>query len=236
MTRISRTRNGITHSPVDAGRRDGRGRRHGRGPRPRRPQRRHEGVYPHAVYLRQSRRDRLRQGQRRLLRRRHRRRGRFGAGGAIYRGTLDRRVVKEFIPGAPGKEAAGLKVAHGKLYVAGGFHRRCLGLQHRDETAACVVRDGLGAGMLNDLVVTKNGDVFVTDSLVPRCGTSRRRRSRMAAAGRKSIPVGDPKSSTTSTDLQPQWHRGDQGRPVTHRRAVQHRQVVPHRSRRRCPW
>ena len=43
------------------------------------------------------------------------------SGGAIYRGTLDRRLVTEFIPGAPGKEATGMKVSRGKLYVAGGF-------------------------------------------------------------------------------------------------------------------
>jgi hypothetical protein len=32
----------------------------------------------------------------------------------------------EFIPGAPGKEAAGMKVFQGKLYVAGGFSGRKL--------------------------------------------------------------------------------------------------------------
>ena len=46
------------------------------------------------------------------------------AGGAIYSGTLDRRLVREFIPGAPGKEAVGMKVARGKLYVARGFSAR----------------------------------------------------------------------------------------------------------------
>ena len=43
------------------------------------------------------------------------------AGGAIYRGTLDRRLVEEFIPGAPGKKATGMKVFRGKPHVAGGF-------------------------------------------------------------------------------------------------------------------
>src|SRR5262249_20567438 len=41
--------------------------------------------------------------------------------GTIYRGTLNNPIVTEFIPGAPGKQAVGMKVAAGKLYVAGGF-------------------------------------------------------------------------------------------------------------------
>src|SRR3954451_12017216 len=39
--------------------------------------------------------------------------------GAIYRGTLDGDTVPPFIAGATGRSAVGLKVSHGKLYVAG---------------------------------------------------------------------------------------------------------------------
>ena len=40
--------------------------------------------------------------------------------GTIYRGTLDSPTVTEFIAGAAGKSAVGMKVAGGRLYVAGG--------------------------------------------------------------------------------------------------------------------
>ena len=88
------------------------------------------------------------------------------AGGAIYRGTLDRKWVTEFIPGAPGKEAAGMKVSRGKLYVAGGFSGTVsvYSIATRRLVASF---ENFGAGMLNDLVVTRNGDVFVTDSFNP---------------------------------------------------------------------
>jgi len=86
------------------------------------------------------------------------------AGGDIYRGTLGSDTIVPFIDAAPGKAAIGLKVHRGKLYVAGG------------PTGAITVYDlattkevgtfqtpGTG-GFLNDLVVTRRGDVYVTDS------------------------------------------------------------------------
>jgi Cu-Zn family superoxide dismutase len=74
--------------------------------------------------------------------------------------------MSEFIPGAPGQEAVGMKVFQGKLYVAGGFSGRVsvYDIATRQLVASF---EGFGAGMLNDLVVTKNGDVFITDSFVP---------------------------------------------------------------------
>ena len=85
--------------------------------------------------------------------------------GTIYRGTLENPTVSEFILGAPGGEAAGMKVAHGRLYVAGGFSGRVTvyDIVSRQKVASF---ESFGAGMLNDLVVTKNGDVFVTDSFL----------------------------------------------------------------------
>jgi Cu-Zn family superoxide dismutase len=87
--------------------------------------------------------------------------------GTIYRGTLDHAQVSEFIPGAPGREAAGMKVAGGRLYVAGGFSGRLTVYDIATKQVKASF-EGFGAGMLNDLVVTAEGDVYVTDSFVPR--------------------------------------------------------------------
>ena len=86
--------------------------------------------------------------------------------GTIYRGTLDNSTVTEFIPGAPGKEAVGMKVALGKLYVAGGFSGAVWVYDIATKQTVASFQTGVG-GMLNDLVVTKTGDVFVTDSFRP---------------------------------------------------------------------
>ena len=86
--------------------------------------------------------------------------------GTIYRGTLDDPSVKELIPGASGKSAVGLKVAHGRLYVAGGATGTLVvyDLASRRQVAAFATGAG---GFLNDLAVTSRGDVFVTDSFRP---------------------------------------------------------------------
>lgn len=87
-------------------------------------------------------------------------------GGAIYRGTLDSSQVQLFIEGAPGREAVGIEVFDGRLYVAGGFSGR---VSIYDLATRQLLADfeGFGAGMLNDLVVTKAGEVFITDSFEP---------------------------------------------------------------------
>jgi Cu-Zn family superoxide dismutase len=86
--------------------------------------------------------------------------------GTIYRGTLGNPSASVFIPGATGKSAIGLKIARGRLFVAGGatgdivvydlFTRRQVG----------TFATGTG-GFLNDLAITPSGDVFVTDSFRP---------------------------------------------------------------------
>jgi sugar lactone lactonase YvrE len=86
--------------------------------------------------------------------------------GTIYRGTLGNSTVGEFIPGAPGKQAAGMKVFQGKLYVAGAFTGTVTVYDIATRQVVALFQN-FAAGMLNDLVVTQNGDVFVTDSLVP---------------------------------------------------------------------
>ena len=83
--------------------------------------------------------------------------------GTIYRGTTDNPTVGEFITGAAGKSAVGMKVSHGKLYVAGGGTGAIT--VYDIATKAVVASFSTGAGgFLNDLVVTGHGDVYVTDS------------------------------------------------------------------------
>ena len=86
--------------------------------------------------------------------------------GTIYRGTLGNPGVEEFIPGAAGKAAIGLKIARGRLFVAGGPTGNVLvyDLASRRQVAAFATGAG---GFLNDLAITPGGDVFVTDSFRP---------------------------------------------------------------------
>jgi hypothetical protein len=86
--------------------------------------------------------------------------------GTIYRGTLGSPNVTEFIPGATGKSAIGLKVARGRLYVAGGATGDITVYDLFSRRQVALFSTGTG-GFLNDLVVLANGDVFVTDSFRP---------------------------------------------------------------------
>ena len=86
--------------------------------------------------------------------------------GTIYRGTIESPKVTEFITGGTGKSAVGMKVAGGRLYVAGGSTGKIVvyDLGTRQQVASF---DTGAGGFLNDLVVTHDGDVFVTDSSRP---------------------------------------------------------------------
>jgi len=86
--------------------------------------------------------------------------------GAIYRGTLDSDTVAPFIPGAAGQSAVGLKVRGNKLYVAGGMTGTITVYNLSTKQAIATFQTGAG-GFLNDLVVTRNGDAWVTDSFRP---------------------------------------------------------------------
>jgi sugar lactone lactonase YvrE len=86
--------------------------------------------------------------------------------GTIYRGTIDNPTVSEFIPGGSGKSAIGLEVAGGKLFVAGGMTGKVFVYKLRTKELLATFDTGSGA-FLNDLVVTRKGDVFVTDSFRP---------------------------------------------------------------------
>jgi sugar lactone lactonase YvrE len=86
--------------------------------------------------------------------------------GAIYRGTLTRSTVSPFIPGAAGHSAVGLKVFRGKLYAAGGTTGTITVYDLATKQPVAAFATGAG-GFLNDLVVTRRGDVYVTDSTRP---------------------------------------------------------------------
>src|SRR4051812_28384617 len=86
--------------------------------------------------------------------------------GTIYRGTVDSPTVTEFITGAAGKSAIGMKVAGGRLYVAGGATGKIVVYDIATKAQVASFDTGAG-GFLNDLVVARNGDVFVTDSFRP---------------------------------------------------------------------
>ena len=88
------------------------------------------------------------------------------ADGAIYRGTLGSDTLTPFIPGATGEAAIGLKVRRGKLYVAGGPTGAITVYDLATQLPVATFQTGTG-GFLNDLVVTRRGDVFVTDSFRP---------------------------------------------------------------------
>jgi sugar lactone lactonase YvrE len=87
--------------------------------------------------------------------------------GAIYRGTLGSDTVAPYIPGAAtGKSAVGLKVKRGKLYVAGGGTGSITVYDIATKAQVAKFETGSG-GFLNDLQVTRRGDVYVTDSFRP---------------------------------------------------------------------
>jgi Cu-Zn family superoxide dismutase len=85
--------------------------------------------------------------------------------GTIYRGTLGDHTVHTFIPGAAGRASVGLKTFHEKLYVAGGPTGKIFVYDLRHPAVDPITLATGSGGFLNDLVVSGNGDVYVTDSL-----------------------------------------------------------------------
>jgi Cu-Zn family superoxide dismutase len=88
------------------------------------------------------------------------------ADGAIYRGTLGSDTVSPFIPGGAGQSGVGIKVRGNRLYVAGGMTGTITVYDLTTKQATATFQTGTG-GFLNDLVVTRNGDIWVTDSFRP---------------------------------------------------------------------
>ncbi|MEP7191391.1 MAG: hypothetical protein ABI903_00840 [Actinomycetota bacterium] len=89
--------------------------------------------------------------------------------GTIYRATLSDAALRPFItpdPASPADSAVGMKASGDKLYVAGGATGSIY--VYKIRTGALLARFETGAGgFLNDLVVTSQGDVYVTDSFRP---------------------------------------------------------------------
>jgi hypothetical protein len=92
--------------------------------------------------------------------------------GSIYRGKLGDTAtpVPVFIPGATGQSATGLKVKRGKLYAAGAS-TGTIKVYDVDSGALLATFDTKGGDssptFVNDLDVTKRGDVYATDSKRP---------------------------------------------------------------------
>jgi hypothetical protein len=92
--------------------------------------------------------------------------------GSIYRGRLGDTAtpVPVFIPGAAGQSATGLKVQHGRLYVAGAA-TGTIKVYDVASGALLATFDTKGGDssptFINDLDVTRRGDVYATDSKRP---------------------------------------------------------------------
>jgi Cu-Zn family superoxide dismutase len=108
--------------------------------------------------------------------------------GTIYRGTVGNPTVTEFIAGAAGKSAVGMKIRGGKLYVAGGMTGKIYVYSLRTKELLATFDTGSG-GFLNDLVVTGRG-VFVTDSFRPTLWRVTNAQLRAGSGTPQAIPVG----------------------------------------------
>ena len=119
--------------------------------------------------------------------------------GTIYRGTVGNPTVTEFIPGAPGKSAVGMKIRGGKLYVAGGATGKISVYSLRTKELLATFDTGPG-GFLNDLVVTGKG-VFVTDSFRPMLWRVTNAQVRAGSGTPQAIPVGPEIAYTAGFNL-----------------------------------
>jgi hypothetical protein len=119
--------------------------------------------------------------------------------GTIYRGTVGNPTVTEFIPGAPGKSAVGMKIRGGKLYVAGGATGKIYVYSLRTKELLATFDTGAG-GFLNDLIVTGKG-VFVTDSFRPVLWRVTNAQVRAGSGTPQAIPVGPEIAYTAGFNL-----------------------------------
>jgi sugar lactone lactonase YvrE len=89
--------------------------------------------------------------------------------GLIYKGTLDDPTAEVFLPpGSDGRnEAIGVNVDYeGRLYIAGGSSGTLY--VYDIETKALLARFETGeGGFINDVAISKYGDVYFTDSIRP---------------------------------------------------------------------
>ena len=151
------------------------------------------------------------------------------ADGAIYRGSLKSDTVEPFIPGGTGKSAVGLKTKRGKLYVAGGATGSITVYDLATKAQVAKFDTGSG-GFLNDLVVTRGGDVYVTDSLRPKLWHVTGEQVEAGSGTPQGLDV-----SAIPYDgrrLQRQRHRREE-LAQARRGRLQQRQAVPDQARRR---
>ena len=122
------------------------------------------------------------------------------ADGAIYRGTLRSDTISPFIPGTTGAASVGIKVRRGLLYAAGGATGtiKVFDLATRQQVAAFETGTG---GFLNDLVVTRRGDVYVTDSLRPTLWHVTRAQVRAGGGTPQALDVSSGIAYTTGFNL-----------------------------------
>jgi Cu-Zn family superoxide dismutase len=111
--------------------------------------------------------------------------------GTIYRGTLDNPTLTEFIafPKSAGRSSVGMKVHRGLLYVAGGGTGNIYVYNLASKATVATFATGAG-GFLNDLVVTRKGDVYVTDSFRPMLWHVTAAQVRAGTGTPESIDVG----------------------------------------------
>jgi DNA-binding beta-propeller fold protein YncE len=119
--------------------------------------------------------------------------------GTIYRGTVGNPTVTEFIPGATGKSAVGMKIRGNKLYVAGGATGKIYVYSLRTKELLATFDTGSG-GFLNDLVVTGKG-VFVTDSFRPTLWRVTDAQVRAGSGTPQAIPVAPEIAYATGFNL-----------------------------------
>src|SRR3954465_267646 len=88
--------------------------------------------------------------------------------GQIFRGRVDGPAAVGFLPGGSNGRttATGMKVAARRLYVAGAATGRVFVYALPSKKLVAKFETGSG-GFLNDLVVERDGDVIVTDSMRP---------------------------------------------------------------------
>jgi Cu-Zn family superoxide dismutase len=86
--------------------------------------------------------------------------------GTIYSARLTDKQLTPVPFDHPADSAVGMKVSRGKLYVAGGGTGSIYVFKIKTRKLLARFETGTG-GFLNDLVVTRTGDVYVTDSFRP---------------------------------------------------------------------
>ncbi|MFD9701705.1 SMP-30/gluconolactonase/LRE family protein [Lentzea sp. NPDC059081] len=89
--------------------------------------------------------------------------------GTIWRGRIDQPRLQVFLPGGQhGRTTAvGMKIAHGRLVVAGGATGKVFVYATRTGELLHVFDSGARDGLVNDVAIAPNGDAYVTDSFRP---------------------------------------------------------------------